>query len=109
MTNLEILQGSAAFSYPIEESVYTAALIKNDVVPNSTFNPDCQKGIDLAISDLALSLIFGVKKIQDDGYSVEMADISELWKLRAWYRSKWGLPDDSPASGPILKNASNKW
>ena len=109
MTNLEVLQGSAALSYPIEASAYEIALIKNDVVPNAQFNVDCQKGIDLAISDLALSLIFGVKKIQDDGYSVEMADIPALWKLRAWYRSRWGLPDDSPVSGPILKDASSKW
>ena len=109
MTNLQVLQGSAALNYPIDESAFMASLVKNGIEPAGEFTQDNQEAIDLAISDLALTLIFSVKKLQDDGYSVELQDISALWALRAWYRKKWGLPDDSPSNGPVLRDASSKW
>lgn len=109
MTNLQVLQGSAAFNYPIDETAYRTALIKNNVNPDDAYVSGNLEGVELAISDLALTLIFSAKKIMDDGYSVELQSIDDLWSIRRWWRSRWGLPDDSPVSGPILKDASSKW
>lgn len=109
MTNLEVLQGSAALNYPIEEGTYKAALIKNNVNPDEDYTSVNEQGVELAISDLALTLIFSAKKLMDDGYSIELQSISDLWLIRRWYRLKWGLPDDTPSTNPVLRDVSSKW
>jgi hypothetical protein len=109
MTNLQVLQGSAGLNYPIDDETYEANLVKNGLLPTDTFIVGNQRGIDLAISDLALTLIFSAKKISDDGYSVELQSIDDLWDLRWWYRHKWGLPDDRPIKGPVLRDRTGAW
>lgn len=110
MTNLEMLKASAALNYPIDDSTYSANLVKNGLVPSEDFNKDVDsRSLELSISDLALTLIFSAKTVSDDGYSVSLQDIADLWTLRAFYRKKWGLPDDTPDKTPKLYNATNKW
>lgn len=109
MTNLEILQGSNGLGYELTQQQYEAALTKNGLVPSDEYVAENAKAIDLAISDLIPVLITAYKKLQDDGFSIEMQSISDLWALRAWYRAKWGLPDDRPTTGAKLYNATIKW
>lgn len=109
MTNLEILQGSAALNYPIDEETFKANLIKNGLQPDDEFDVANQRGLDLAISDLALTLIFSVKKLSDDGYTVELQDINSLWNLRWFYRNKWGLPDDRTGVPTLSGKPTYKW
>lgn len=106
-----MLKASAALNYPIDDTAYTAALSRNNVDGAMPYdNATGAKAIDLSIADLALTLIFSVKKLMDDGYTVELADIAELWRLRRFYRHRWGLPDDEPVDKPIIiKDASMKW
>ena len=109
MTNLEVLQGSGALNYPIDESAFRANLTKNGLDPDAEFTIGNQKGIDLAISDLALTLIFSAKSISDDGYSVSLQDVKSLWDLRWYYRHKWGLPDDRPGVPKLDGSPTYKW
>lgn len=111
MTNLEILQSTAGLNYPLEEVTYIATLVQNDLDPNGEFTSANQKGIDLSKADLILTLLSSVKKLMDDGYSIEAQDIADLWRLRWYWRNKWGLPDDEPVKPfPTLSGRStNKW
>lgn len=109
MTNLEVLQASAGLNYPIDVATYEANLIKNGLNPNDEYVTANERGIDLAISDLALTLIFSAKKISDDGYSVELQSIADLWALRWFYRRKWGLPDDNPNQMTLSGAPTYRW
>lgn len=110
MTNLEMIANSGALNYPIKDATYSVALTKNGLTPSSEYSVNDEKSLELAISDLALTLIFSAKKIMDDGYSVELQDVPSLWKIRRFYRVKWGLDDDTPIEGEIiLKDGSFKW
>lgn len=107
MTNLEAIKAKAILNYPIDDNTYTVALIDAGLNPSDNYTD--QRTVDLCIADLVLTILSGAKQIQDDGYSVTLFD--DLWKLRAFYRRKWGLPDDRPSDvkTPILKDATSKW
>lgn len=109
MTNLEMLQASGGLNYPIDDATYRSELIKNGLDPDAEFDSVNQRAFDLSIADLALTLIFSVKKIMDDGYSLELQDVASLWSLRRYWRNRWGLPDDTPDDKPILRNKSYLW
>jgi len=111
MTNLEILQSTSGLNYPLDEGTYIATLIQNGLDPNAEFVTANQRGIDLSKADLILTLLSSVKKLMDDGYSIEAQNIADLWRLRYYWRHKWGLPDDEPAAPfPTLSGRSTyKW
>lgn len=113
MTNLEFIKASAAINYPIEDETFNVCLIGNDLIPTAQYSKSTdEKSMDLSVADVALKVIFGAKKLMDDGYTIELQDIDDLWDLRWYYRNKWGLPDDRPKDDtkfPTLRDGSFKW
>lgn len=109
MTNLQAIQSYALLNYPIGEGTYRIALINADLDADAAYTKGDQEAIELCVADLILVLISSANEISDDGYSVKMTDIPSLWRLRYYYRSRWGLPDDAPTEQPIIVNLSNQW
>lgn len=109
MTNLEAIKAYSLLNYPVDENTYSLHLINVGISPTDEYSKENQKDLELCVSDLILMLISSAKSISDDGYSVTMQDVPNLWKLRTFYRSKWELEDDTPNDKPILKDGSFKW
>lgn len=109
MTNLEAIQGYALLNYPMDDATYNVQLVNAGLDPADTYSAGNQGAVELCISDIVLILITSAKTISDDGYSVVLQDLTNLWALRRFYRNKWGLPDDTPSSNPILRNRTTAW
>jgi hypothetical protein len=109
MTNLEAIKAKGMLNYPVDDNVFIVGMMDAGIDPNGTYSASNSQAIELCMADLCLILISSAKQVQDDGYSVTMQDIASLWKLRWYFRKKWGLPDDTPIEGAVLKNATFKW
>ena len=108
MTNLEAIQSYALLNYPMDEATYKVQLINADLNPDAEYSKDNQRKIELCVADIVLILITSAKTVSDDGYSIGMQDLTQLWALRWFYRNKWGLPDDNPTK-ITLKDRTNAW
>lgn len=111
MTNIQAIQSYGLLNYPVKKETFELSLINAGLNPNEEYVASNQRPIELCVADLLLMLITSARIVSDDGYKVEMQDITELWRLRAFFRTKWGLSDDTPITGNVirLKDASNKW
>lgn len=111
MTNLTAIQSKALLNYPVEETVFILALEEAGLVAESQYVAETnQRALELCIADILLTLITSAKQISDDGFSVTMADVPELWRARNRWRAKWGLADDTPTTDqPIITDLSKFW
>lgn len=109
MTNLEAIKAKGMLNYPVDDNVFLVGMVDCGVSPSEEYTANNTRVVELCLADLCLILISSAKQVQDDGYSITMHDVPDLWKLRAFYRGKWGLEDDTPYEGAVLKDATWKW
>lgn len=103
MTNLEAIRASIGANYPVDDASFTMALAGLGLDPDADYVAG--RDFDLALVALIDTLLAGVTRISEGGYTIEI-NADALWKLRSWYLRKWGIPD---LTGAYLRDRTNMW
>lgn len=103
MTNLEAIRASIGGNYPVDDASFALALATLGLDPDAEYVPG--QTFDLALISLIDTLIGGVSRISEGGYTIEL-NMDALLGLRSLLLRRWGLVDYSK---PYLRDRTNMW
>lgn len=102
MTIKEALLSTVSFNLP--NNRIDKALIDADLIADEIYSKDAEKGVDLCMAGLLLTLLT-VADVTEDDVSIKLPSRDVLLKVYATLLNKWGVinPLDPPKAGPTVK------
>ena len=105
LNNQQQLKNLLSPNLPIDDEFINGQLNYVGLNPEDDYTPS--REFDYAVYMSCISLLSGVSKISESGYTIEVNTEGLKWLFRL-YAEKWGWDDPTNTIGQI-KNATNLW